>query len=214
VVARRPHPRGGDGARRPQQGDAIAVVGRAARVYRSVGALQADFVQTITDPMLGPEESRGTLVQAGQNRLAMRFSDPEGDAIVVDGTWIWVYTPSTTPGQVVRMPVPTGPVYGFNILGWLLDKPVERYRSRYLRADTVGGRAVDVVEMVPLSEDIPFSRAVLWVDREDALPRRLDVKERGGLTRTLVLSSLRPNAPTTERTFAFRAPRGTKIVEQ
>ncbi len=194
--------------------DAGAIVGRAARVYRSVGALQADFVQTITDPMLGPEESRGQLVQAGQNRLAMRFSDPAGDAIVVDGKHVWVYTPSSTPGQVVRLPVPTGPVYGFNLLGWLLDKPAERYRVRFLREDRVGTRSVDVVELLPLSDDIPFSRAVLWLDQEDALPRRLDVKERGGLTRSLVLSNLRPNAPTSERTFAFDLPRGTKVVDQ
>ena len=194
--------------------DAGAIVGRAARVYRSMGALQADFAQTITDPMLGPEDSRGTLVQSGQNRLAMRFTDPAGDAIVVDGKQVWVYTPSSTPNQVIRLPVPTGPVYGFNLLGWLLDRPAERYRVRFLRTEAVAGRQADVVELLPKSDDIPFSRAVLWLDQEDALPRKLEVKERGGMTRMLQLSNLRPNAPTTERTFAFVVPRGTKVVDQ
>ena len=194
--------------------DAGAIVGRAASVYRSLGTLQAAFVQTITDPMLGPEESRGTLVQSGQNRLAMRFSDPDGDAIVVDGKQVWIYTPSTTPNQVIRLPVPSGPVYGFNLLGWLLDKPAERYRVRFLRVEPVGGRATDLVELLPRSDDIPFSRALLWLDQADALPRKLEVKERSGATRTLVLSSLRPNAATTSRTFVFEVPRGTKIVDQ
>jgi hypothetical protein len=30
----------------------------------------------------------------------MRFTDPNGEAIVMDGEYIWIYTPSTTPGQV------------------------------------------------------------------------------------------------------------------
>jgi len=194
--------------------DATAIVGRAARVYRSMGALQADFAQTITDPMLGPEESRGTLVQSGQNRLAMRFADPAGDAIVVDGKQVWIYTPSSTPNQVIRLPVPSGPVYGFNLLGWLLDRPAERYRVRFLRTEAVSGRQTDVVELLPKSDDIPFSKAILWLDHEDALPRKLEVRERGGMTRTLLLSNLRPNAPTTEKTFVFTVPRGTKIVDQ
>lgn len=195
--------------------EANAVVGRASRVYRSLAALQADFAQTIDDPMLGPEDSKGVLVQSGEAKLSMRFTDPKDDAIVVDGKHAWIYTPSTTPGQVIRAELPSGgPVYGFNLLGWLLDKPSERYKTTYLRPDTLNGRSMDVVELVPLSDDLPFTRAVLWLDKEDALPRRLDVRERGGLRRTLVLSNLRPNAPVTDKTFVFDVPGGVRVVRQ
>lgn len=196
------------------QQNGAEIAGRAARAYRNVGALQATFAQTITDPMLGPEESAGVLVQSGQNRLAMRFTEPQGDAIVVDGKHVWIYTPSTTPDQVIRLPVPTGPVYGFNLLGWLLDRPSERYRIRYVRSEPVNGRPTDVLDLVPLADDLPFRRALLWVDVEDALPRKLEVQEKGGLTRTLVLSDLRPNIAVGERTFRFDVPRGTRIVDQ
>ncbi|HEY4648147.1 MAG TPA: outer membrane lipoprotein carrier protein LolA, partial [Gemmatimonadales bacterium] len=106
--------------------DAQAIIGRAARVYRSLASLRADFVQVIDNPMIDSAESRGTLVQAGPAKLAMRFSDPPGEAIVVDGEHVWVYTPSTVPDQVVRLSVPSGgPVYGYNLLAWLLDRPAE-----------------------------------------------------------------------------------------
>ena len=88
--------------------DAQAIIGRAARVYRSLASLQADFVQLIDNPMIDSAESRGTLVQAGPAKLAMRFSDPPGEAIVIDGEHVWVYTPSTVPDQVVRFPFPAG----------------------------------------------------------------------------------------------------------
>ncbi|MGH7535650.1 MAG: hypothetical protein ACREMG_08690, partial [Gemmatimonadales bacterium] len=51
-----------------QAQDAQAIVGRSARVYRSLSSLKADFVQVIDNPMIDNPESRGTLVQAGPAR--------------------------------------------------------------------------------------------------------------------------------------------------
>jgi outer membrane lipoprotein carrier protein len=153
-------------------------------------------------------------MQKGQNRLSMRFSDPDGDAIVVDGRQVWVYTPSTAPGQVIRMPIPTGALYGLNVLSWILDRPAERYRMRYLRADKVNGRVADVVELIPLSSELPFSRAVVWLDRDDALPRRLEISERRGGVRTITLSHVRANTALPADAFAFTVPDGVRIVDQ
>jgi outer membrane lipoprotein carrier protein len=201
------------GALRAQ--DAAAIVGRSSRVYRSLSSLKANFVQVIDNPMIDSAESRGTLVQAGEDQLAMRFSDPPGEAIVIDGQHVWVYTPSTTPGQVIRMSVPSGgPVYGYNMLAWLLDRPAERYTASFLRTDRVEGRAVDVIQLVPAVPDLPFDRAVLWLDREDALPRRLEITEHGGATRTLTLSKVRTNQAVPKGTFTFQVPSGVRIVDQ
>jgi outer membrane lipoprotein carrier protein len=172
-------------------------------------------VQVIDNPMIDRAESRGTLVQAGPSKLAMRFTDPPGEAIVIDSEHVWVYTPSTVPGQVLRLKAPTGgPVYGYNLIAWLLDKPAERYQPKYLRQDTVGGRPVDVVELVPAVPDLPFERAILWLDRGDALPRRLEITERGGALRTLTLSKVQVNRRVPDSTFTFRVPSGVRVVDQ
>jgi outer membrane lipoprotein carrier protein len=195
--------------------DAQGIVGRSSRVYRSLSSLKADFVQVIDNPMIDSAESRGTLVQAGNDKLAMRFSEPPGEAIVIDGEHVWVYTPSTTPGQVIRMAVPSGgPVYGYNMLAWLLDRPAERYSARYMRPDKLNGRAVDVVELVPAVPDLPFERAIVWLDKEDGLPRRLEITEHSGATRTLTLSKMRVNQSVSDRTFAFDVPSGVRVVDQ
>jgi outer membrane lipoprotein carrier protein len=202
-------------APRAEAQDAAAIVGRSSRVYRSLASMRADFVQVIDNPMIDSAESRGTLVQAGPSKLAMRFTDPPGEAIVIDGEHVWVYTPSTVPGQVLRMKLPSGgPAYGYNIIAWLLDKPAERYQPKYLRQDMVNGRPVDVVELVPAVPDLPFERAILWLDRGDALPRRLEITERGGALRTLTLSKVQVNQRVPDSTFAFKVPSGVRVVDQ
>lgn len=195
--------------------DATALVGRSSRVYRSLTSLTADFVQLIDNPMIDSAESRGTLVQAGPDKLAMRFTDPPGEAVIIDGRSVWVYTPSTTPGQVIRMSVPSGgPVYGYNMLAWLLDRPAERYTASYRQADVVGGRSMDVVELVPAVPDLPFEKAVLWLDRADGIPRRLEITEHSGATRTLTLSKVRVNRSVPDSTFRFEVPSGVRVVDQ
>jgi outer membrane lipoprotein carrier protein len=145
----------------------------------------------------------------------MRFTDPSGEAIVIDGQHAWVYTPSTTPGQVIRMRVPSGgPVYGYNILAWLLDRPAERYKATYVRSDRVEGRTVDVVQLEPAVPDLPFDRAILWLDKGDGLPRRLDITEHSGATRTLILSKVRTDRSVPKDTFTFKVPSGVRVVDQ
>ena len=198
-----------------QAQDAGELIGRASRVYRSLASLRADFVQIINNPMIDSAESQGTLVQSGDARLSMRFSDPPGEAIVVDGKHVWIYTPSTVPGQVIRSKVPSGgPVYGYNLLAWLLDRPAERYKAKYVRRERIDGRPTDVIELVPAVPDLPFTRAIIWLDRDDALPRRLEIHEQSGATRMLRLTRLRVNETVPKQTFMFKVPAGARIVDQ
>jgi outer membrane lipoprotein carrier protein len=194
--------------------DAESVALRASRVFRSLSSLRASFQQSIEDRMIGTQESRGELVQSGNANLAMRFDDPKGDAIILDGTSVWVYTPSTAPGQVIRMPIPNDPVYGPNVLARILDKPTERYATRYVGKDTLEGRAVDIVEFVPNAADPLFTRAVIWFDQQSGLPRRLVLDELTGIRRTLTLSRIRVNTTVNRKDFSFEVPAGVRIIER
>lgn len=200
---------------RCQSPDPLTIVRRAGAAYRALTSLQADFDQVIQDADLGDTlPSRGKLYQAGSSAFAMRFSDPPEEAIVIDGRYVWAYTPSTAPGQVIRMRMETDPVYGANLLARILDRPVERYTSSWLRADTVSGRRVEVVAIVPRSANVNFTRAVLWLDQEDWLPRRIELDESPRVRRILTLARLRPNAALDREVFEFRVPKGVRIIDQ
>ncbi|MDH4132252.1 MAG: outer membrane lipoprotein carrier protein LolA [Gemmatimonadota bacterium] len=197
-----------------QDHDPAAIVERAARAYRALSSFHADFKQVIADSMVGTFESRGRLSQAGAGFLVMRFSDPAGDAIVMDGEHIWVYTPSTTPGQVIRLAIPSDPTFGPNVLAWILTNPAERYRSRYLRSDAVAGRTTDVIGLTPVDASLPFTDAVVWLDRHDFLPRKLEIRERGGQRRTLTFLGVEVNRRASSNLFRFEVPQGVRIVDQ
>lgn len=193
---------------------ADSLIQRTSTIYRQLHSLTASFDQVISNEMLGTYTSRGALAQSGPSRLAMRFTDPAGEAIVIDGTSIWIYTPSTAPGQVLRAPIVRAAGYGVNLLGWLLDRPTERYAVSYLRADTVAGAAVDVLRMAPAVEGLPFTSATLWLAKSDGLPRRIEVSEPSGNHRTLTLSAVRTNVTLPPDTFVFTPPKGVKVIDQ
>jgi outer membrane lipoprotein carrier protein len=192
--------------------DAVAALQRAESAYRRITTLQADFTQTIENPMLGaPEQSRGTLFLEPPNRFAMRFADPEGDRIVADGTWLWLYAPSSVPDQVIRQPVPRGGMTTPNLMGQFAERPLERYEARYVAADTIGGVAVDVVALRPKVEGMGFRSAEIAV-AGDGMFRRIAMVEESGQRRTLVFSGIRTGVSIPASEFRFEPGPGVRVV--
>ncbi len=54
----------------------------------------------------------------------------------------------------------------------------------------------------------------MWIDQFDNLPRRLEVREKGGQRRTLVLTGVETNRRITPDTFRFDVPKDVRIVDQ
>src|SRR5690606_32681956 len=123
---------------------------------------------------------------AGENRFAMIFTDPAGQ-IVIDGRNVWAYLPEDLPGQVIKTPVSSRPTYGYNLLGWFLDRPNEKYRATWLREESVDGNVTDVLQLEPLVPNMEFRRATVWIDRESSLPRKFELDEKSR-TRTVALT--------------------------
>jgi len=191
------------------------ILDRASAAYQTVRTLSAEFTQVVNNPMLGaPDTTRGKLYQMRPNHFAMRFTDPKGDRVVADGRHLWLYTPSTTPGQVIRSAIPRTGTTGPNLIGQFVERPRERYRARYLRADSLPDGIADVVALVPREAHLPYEQAVLWIDRDDGLVRRLEIVETSGQRRTVVLRRLAVNRGVPSREFTFAPPAGSRVVDQ
>jgi len=175
--------------------------------------LKAAFYQTLTNPMLGkPEQARGVLFLQPPGRFAMRFTEPAEDRIVADGRWLWVYTPSSVPDQVIRQAIPSSGANTPNLFSQFVDHPAARYRIAYLRADSVGDEPVDVVRLVPKAQGETFREAVVAISQRDGWMRRLSLVEESGQRRELVFERLDVNVLIPPAELRFTVPRGTKVV--
>ena len=191
------------------------ILDRASRTFDSVRTLSADFVQIIENPMVGdPDTTRGRLYQQRPNYFAMRFSDPKNDRVVADGRRLWLYTPSTTPGQLIRTTIPGTGNTGPNLIGQFVEHPRDRYNARYVRADSIGDIQTDVIALTPRVTDLPYADATVWIAKQDGLIRRIEIVENSGQRRTIVLKNLTVNKSIAAREFRFAPTSGVRVVDQ
>ncbi|MGQ0713624.1 MAG: LolA family protein [Gemmatimonadaceae bacterium] len=195
---------------------ATATLDRAVAAYQDIRTMRATFTQTITNPLLGVTvKSAGQMVQRRPNHAAVRFTDPAGDQIVADGTWVWFYLPSSTPGQVIRTRIKPGDRGSPDLTAQFLDAPKSRFDITDLGRDTVNGRPARVLALEPRAGvDAPFTKAVIWVDTADALIRRFELTEPSEVVRTVTIKTLTLNPAVPASVFRFSPPPGTTVIEQ
>src|SRR5918997_3481135 len=81
--------------------DAEAILERAAERHRGLATLKAPFTQHIRNPVLESDAtSGGIFYYQAPLRYRIAFSEPPEDVVVSTGKDVWIYLPSTQPGQV------------------------------------------------------------------------------------------------------------------
>ena len=190
-----------------------ARVDRAASAYAKVKTARASFEQTLTNPLTGnTQTARGEYVQQSPGKLAVTFSQPKGDRIVNDGRAVWVYLPSSAPGQVIKLSPATG-AGSVDLLATFLTNPREKYTMSDAGTATVGGRAAHAVVLVP-RQPMQFTKATVWIDDADATLRQFEVTDNMGLVRRVRITKLSLNRPVPSKAFAFTPPAGVKVYDQ
>lgn len=192
-----------------------ALLSRAESVYRELRSLQAIFDQTIEVPLLARRrEGTGVWYQKGRGRFKMDFLDPQGDVIVADGDHLWLYYPSTHPGQVIRSGI-DATVTGAGMVdlqGRIFEEARDKYEAEYEGREEVAGSPAHRITLTPAG-DSPYRRVRVWIDVDSYLVRKFEITERNETLRTVVLRELEPNAPIDDSVFRFSPPPGTDVFE-
>ena len=191
--------------------DPFAVLEAAGRVYRAASAVCADFRQTLSVPLLGEDRTgQGRLCSQRPNKFSMRFTQPAGDVVVADGSWLWVYQPSSDPKQVLRAALAGGP-RGIDFYAEFLDAPRSKYRAEHRGRETLAGRTGDHLVLTPL-QAAPYRTAELWIDAGDHHVRKVVIREENGSVRTITLGGIQANPTLSGDTFRFTPPAGAQVV--
>jgi len=196
-----------------QENTAQATIEKAIRAYKDVNTVQATFTQTVTNPVLGKSaQAHGEVVQDRPDKISIRFTDPAGDRIVADGTHLWVYLPSTAPGQVIRSRVGANAAGVPDVTAMFLEAPREKYSARDGGDATVNGRQTRALHLTARDNTLPFTRATVWVDAKDGLVRQFELTEPSGLIRKVTIEKLTVNPKVGAGAFRFEVPKGVRVV--
>lgn len=195
--------------------DVNAVIDRAVAAWAKVRTLRASFEQTVMNPITGSAmRSSGDLQQRKPNRLAIAFRDPAGDRIVADGRHVWVFLPSATPGQVIKMTNAQAGGANTDLIGQFLDAPRKKYEITDLGTEKVGTRNARVLVLVAKpGQSLPFTRATVWIDSRDSMIRQFESTDANGITRHVRLLTLQTNAKVDSTAFRFRVPAGVRTIQ-
>lgn len=191
------------------------LIDRAVESYADMKSVRAEFTQTIANPLTGTTAvSRGVMLRRDPNLLSINFTNPKGDRVVADGKSLWVYLPSSAPGQVMKLPA-----NGNNSLamvdpgGLFLSSPSRRYRVAPAGTAMIGGRRTTAISLVPRTSNNTFARAKVWVDPSDNSVRQFEVVDANGLTRVVTITKLQPNASVPRSEFVFTPPKNARILD-
>jgi outer membrane lipoprotein carrier protein len=199
-----------------QQSSVDAMIDKAVATYNKTKTSKGTFEQAITNPLTGSTvKAVGEFQQQREPaRFSFRFVQPKGDMIIGDGKWLWVYLPSSTPGQVIKVPMTDGGAGSIDLASRFFDSPKTRFSITDAGTATVAGRAAHALMLKPKSSTEPFTQAKVWIDTTDGTLRQFETVEPSGITRLVTITAVTPNAPVDAKLFSFRPPKGARIVDQ
>lgn len=192
-----------------------AILSRAVSAYRSASTISAKFNQTVTNPLTNHTLSTsGELLRQRPNLLSISFEGADPDRIVADGENVWVYLPSSAPGQVIKMPAAAGDGgMMLDPMGQILSAPAGTYAVAAAGSATLGGRATHAITLTPNSRSAMFTTATLWVDDSDGLVRQLESREQSGLVRKIAVTAFRTNLTIPRSAFRFTPPANVRVLD-
>jgi outer membrane lipoprotein carrier protein len=190
-----------------------ATMDRAAAAYSRLGSMRAEFRQTLTNPLTGSTQTTsGVILRKKPNLLSIDFES--GDRVAADGSTLWLYLPSSVPGQVVRMPYSGDNASAVDPADQFLNSPRTRFTVSSAGSATVDGRRTHAIMLVPKRANAGFTSAKVWIDDADSSIRQFDLETANGLKRHVVITSFTANPDLSRSSFRFAVPKGVKIVDQ
>ena len=193
--------------------DAADILARAADRHRGLTSLQVAFTQRIQNPVLETDEtSAGVFYYRAPLRYRIAFSRPEGDLVVSTGEDVWIYLPSSQPGQVIKSAV-TPATKGLAPYQFIFDFK-DQYEPALVGEEPVDGRPSYHLSLTPISGSAGYARAELWIDKQSWIARRTEVEDRQGIVRRFTLSDPKLDAPLADSLFRFTPPPGVEVFEQ
>ena len=198
-----------------QDSQAYVALYAASERYYGLETLCAHFEQDIELTLLDwTSSSEGTICVQQPGLYSQRYSDPDGDRVVVDGEYAWSFFPSDDDKQVIRCSVEGGGA-GSNIFSNFLDDPRGRFEAVHQGREPMGEGVSHKIALTPReiggSRSADFRSAVVWLDVDSNLITALEIRDTNESIRRTELTDIRVDIEIPDEVFRFELPENVRL---
>jgi outer membrane lipoprotein-sorting protein len=179
---------------------------RGRKQNAGLKTLTASFVETSTSPLLTrPLVARGTVMVERPARVALRYTDPDARAVLIDGDRMTMSWPSASIRSVRDIAASQRRIQQY----FVDSSPDELRRHFQVSAAEADDRpGTYLLTMVPQRKQIleGMTRLELWLDRTSLLLAAMRMTFPGGETKLMTFSDVMPNATIDPAWFTIADP--------
>lgn len=193
----------------PQTASADALVTDMQRRYQTLQSFSAEFTQTLIHRESGAEERRkGTLIFHKPLRLRWETAKPSPELLVVTEKEVWDYLPDE---DLVYRYAPDVVQDSRSVIQVItgqsrLDKDFDVTREK----DADG---LAVLRLYPKEPTPQLVEAMLWIDPQSKLIRRVQLKDFYGNSNDIIIARVTPDAAVPAGSFSFTPPQGITVED-
>lgn len=188
---------------------AIDVAAALQRKYDAIRDFSADFVHEYEGGVLRKKlTERGTVEVKKPGKMKWTYKSPEEKLFLSDGVRLYLYVPADKQVTVSRVPEED---QATSAVLFLMGKG---NLTRDFKVSFVQGGPTDTynLRLDPKLPERDYDWLQISVDRTTMQIRTLVAADRQGGRSTFHLSNFKENAGLSDKTFAFKIPRGTDVI--
>lgn len=187
-----------------------AVVEQIQRQYETITSFQAEFVQELgVAASRETEERRGLLFYQQPGLIRWETRTPEEELLVVGPEEVWNYFAE----EETAYRYPSREVLGSAMVLRILSGQARLDEDFLTEEDLVAEAGWRKIRLVPRNPEPNLVEAVIWVDEETFLLRRLRAVDFYGNTNQITLHDLRLNPVLEPALFTFTPPEGVVVLD-
>jgi len=183
------------------------VIRKAKAKFESLQTFSADFEQVFQWKLTNETQRlTGTLYWKQGDKYRIETQD---QIIVTDGKSVWTYSKPNQQVVIEALDRSKEAVLPRD----LLLKYSEEYRAQLTGEAKVGDSDCYVLKLSPKAKEAFTVQLMVWVDRSDWIPRKVQETDINGNVNTYALRQVKLKPPLPESLFTFAIPKGAEIID-
>ena len=183
------------------------ILSKMQKKYDTIKDAKVTFTQHVQFGVTKSEETfSGKLLMKKGNKYRIEM---EQQTLVTDGKSVWSY--AKVNNQVLIDRYKEDPK-SFSPDKILVNAPAN-YASTLLGKEKFGEREAAILKLVPRNTKSNIQWMKVWVDDDDALMRKIQVRDVSDNLTTYTISDIFLNTGVSESQFTFDAPAGVEVID-